>query len=86
MDSQTKRPDKPNKKRKTQKMERMVRLQRAQRRIVADVEEKNNTGKKNAKHMVKHAACAQSQIILHLFDALKTSQQAERQCREDTKV
>ena len=82
VDSQTKRPDKRNqKKRKTQKMERM---ERAQGRIAADVEEQSNIGKKNAKHMVKHATCAQSQITLHLFVALRTSQQVERQCTEGT--
>ena len=63
----------------TQKMERMERFQRTQRRIAADVEEQSNIRKKNAKHMVKHATCARGQIILHLFVALKTSQQAERQ-------
>lgn len=85
VDSQTKRADKWNKTKKdTKKMESMERFQKAQRRIAADVEEQSNIGKKNAQHMVKHATCARSQIILHLFVALKTSQQAERQCAEGT--
>ena len=67
-------------------MERMERLQRARRRIAADAEQQSNIGKKNAKHMVKPVTCARSRIISHLFVALKTSQQAERQYPEDTKA
>ena len=73
-------------KRKTQNMERMERLQRARRRIAADAEQQSNIGKKNAKHMVKPVTCARSRIISHLFVALETNQQAERQYPEDTKA
>ena len=41
-------------------MERMERFLRAQRRIAADVEEQRNIGKKNAKHMLRHATCAKN--------------------------
>ena len=64
------------------KMGRMESLQRARRIITVDVEQQGSIRKKNAKHMVKHATCARSQIILHLCVALKTSQQAERQYSE----
>ena len=54
------------------------------KKVAADVEEQSNIGKKNAKHMVKHATCARSQIILHLFVTLKTSQHVGRQYTEGT--